>query len=69
MKSVTEALPDATLVFVTHRISTLSYVDRVIMLEGGRLVAFDTVDALMHSNASFRDLVEKGSGPTQAAAQ
>ena len=36
---LTELLPGKTLVLVSHRASLLSLVDRVIILDGGRVVA------------------------------
>lgn len=56
MQRVVEALPDATLIFVTHRPSTLAYVDRAMVLSNGRLAAFDTPDALRQENGEFQEL-------------
>jgi ATP-binding cassette, subfamily B, bacterial MsbA len=53
-------IPTATVLFVTHRISTLGYVDRVLMLEDGRVVAFDTPDAVGVTSAEFRRLFDVG---------
>lgn len=56
MTKLNEVLGDATLLFVTHRASTLAYVDRVIVMENGRVAAFDTPDALLKSNPEYRAL-------------
>ncbi len=46
-----------TMVIIAHRLSTLKSCTRVMVIEGGRLAAFDTPDALMHSNAFYREAV------------
>lgn len=48
--------PEAVFLFVTHRASTLSYVDRVMLLERGKLLALATHDELIHANATYRTL-------------
>jgi ATP-binding cassette, subfamily B, bacterial MsbA len=50
----------ATVLFVTHRISTLRYVDRVLMLEEGKIVAFDSPDAIEVTSEAFRRLFNVG---------
>lgn len=56
LSGVAEALKDATVIYVTHRPSTLEYVDRVLMLEAGEVVGFDTHAALEANNAQYRYL-------------
>jgi ABC-type multidrug transport system fused ATPase/permease subunit len=46
----------ATILFVTHRYSTITYVDRVIMLSEGRVVAIDTPERIAAQSAEFRTL-------------
>lgn len=58
MASVIAALDGATLIFVTHRPSTLAYVERVIVMSEGRLVASDTPAALAQDNPAFNSLFE-----------
>ncbi|HXD55058.1 MAG TPA: ABC transporter ATP-binding protein [Solirubrobacteraceae bacterium] len=45
---------DLTLFIIAHRMSTLDICDRVMVIMGGRLVAFDTIDALRENNAYYR---------------
>lgn len=59
MQALEEELKDKTLFFVTHRASTLAYVDRVLVLQDGRLVAFDTPDRLLEHNPEFQTLFEE----------
>ncbi|MBD3677166.1 MAG: hypothetical protein HUJ27_02055 [Rhodobacteraceae bacterium] len=59
MQALEEELKDKTIFFVTHRASTLPYVDRVIVLQDGRLVPFDTPDRLLEHNPEFQTLFEE----------
>lgn len=56
MSNLLEEIPGRTILFVTHRASTLQYVDRVLLLESGHLLAFDTPTQLARDSAYFRDL-------------
>ena len=47
---------EATILFVTHRYSTIAYVDRVIMLSEGRIVGIDTPERIAGSSDDFRRL-------------
>jgi ATP-binding cassette, subfamily B, bacterial MsbA len=53
----------ATILFVTHRYSTITYVDRVIMLNEGRIVGIDTPDRIAGSSEEFRKLFNLTDGP------
>jgi ATP-binding cassette subfamily B protein len=46
-----------TTVIIAHRLSTVAAVDRVIVLEGGRIVESGTHDALLHGSTFYRQLV------------
>lgn len=56
MEAVVQGAKDSTMLFVTHRPSTLEWVDRVLVLDHGRVVGFDTHEALMVENALYRSL-------------
>lgn len=58
MESVIAALEGATLIFVTHRPSTLAYVERVMVMSDGQLVANDTPAALAQDNPAFLSLFD-----------
>ena len=47
-----------TLIIVAHRMSTLEMCDRVMVILDGRLVAFDTKDALQENNEYYRQATE-----------
>jgi len=47
---------DSTTLFITHRPSTLEWVDRIMMLEDGHLVAFDNHVNLVTNSEAYRTL-------------
>jgi ABC-type multidrug transport system fused ATPase/permease subunit len=56
MESIVEGLGGKTVLFITHRESTLKYVDRVLHMQGGELVGFDSIEVLRASDPDFRSL-------------
>lgn len=55
--AATEALPgDKTVVMIAHRLSTVRRCDRILVLDKGRVVGFDTWDVLDAENATFKTL-------------
>jgi ABC-type multidrug transport system fused ATPase/permease subunit len=56
METVVRELRGATVLFVTHRPSTLNYVDRVLMLDAGQIVAFDSHETLERQNERYQTL-------------
>ena len=57
LERVTTDLRDRTLLFVTHRPATLDYVDRILLLDEGRLVAFGTKAELEAGSERYRTLL------------
>lgn len=56
METVVKELKGATVLFVTHRPSTLNYVDRVLMLDAGQIVGFDRHETLQRENERYQTL-------------
>ncbi|MEL6207343.1 MAG: ABC transporter ATP-binding protein, partial [Pseudomonadota bacterium] len=56
LENIRTHIRDATVMFVTHRSSTLGFVDRVIMLDAGQVVGFDTFARLAEEHNEFRTL-------------
>ncbi|AYG03387.1 ABC transporter ATP-binding protein [Gryllotalpicola protaetiae] len=52
-----EVLADRTVVLIAHRQSTLHLADRVVLVDGGRVVDEGTHDELMARNAAYRVLL------------
>jgi ATP-binding cassette subfamily B protein len=47
-----------TTLIIAHRLSTVAHVDRVVVLDSGRIVESGTHDELIHSSTFYRQLVQ-----------
>lgn len=56
-QTLAELKGEVTLVIIAHRLSTLANCDRIVVLGGGRVQAFDTAENLMSSNEFYRQAV------------
>ncbi len=61
-KALWAALPEATKIVVAQRVSTITGADRIIVLEGGRIVGDGTHDELLKTNDTYREIVESQLG-------
>jgi ABC-type multidrug transport system fused ATPase/permease subunit len=61
-ESLTALKQDLTLFVVAHRMSTLDMCDRVMVVVGGELAGFDTIDLLQVDNAYYRSASKLASG-------
>lgn len=52
---------DKTVFMISHRLSTLTCCDKIMVMDSGHLVAFDTYDQLSKHCALFQSMVEKSS--------
>jgi len=60
-KQVSESLDalKCTRIVIAHRLSTIKNCDRILYLEGGRIVEDGTYDELIQAGGLFADLVER----------
>ena len=60
-RQVSEALDGmgCTRLVIAHRLSTIKHCDRILVLEGGRIVEDGTYDELLKMNGRFAELVER----------
>ena len=60
-KSITDAIGklNCTRIFIAHRLSTIKNADRIIMLEGGKIVEEGTYRELIDRKGKFAELVER----------
>ena len=56
MIALLETLKNETVIFVTHRPALFEYVDKVLMLEKGRVVGFDEPSKIDKTSTEFREL-------------
>lgn len=64
-KAFAEEIPGTTKLIIAQRISSIQHADRVIVMENGKVNAFDTPERLLAENAIYRDVYEQqtaGSG-------
>ncbi|KAF9115455.1 hypothetical protein BGX27_007708 [Mortierella sp. AM989] len=58
--TIRNELGDSTLITVAHRLRTIMDYDRVLVLEQGRLLEFDSpINLITNPSSRFRDMVEK----------
>lgn len=58
-KAFKEEIPDTTKIIIAQRISSIEDADRVLILEDGRINAFDTPENLLKNNEIYRDIVNQ----------
>ena len=60
-KQVSESLDalKCTRIVIAHRLSTIKNCDRILYLEGGRIVEDGTYDELIEKGGLFAELVER----------
>lgn len=58
-KTVREQLSDRTVLTIAHRLATIADSDRVLVMDAGEIVEFDTPSNLLESDGYFARLVEE----------
>ena len=60
-KKVSDALDQlkCTRIVIAHRLSTIKHCDRILYLEGGKILEDGTYDELIALNGKFAELVER----------
>ncbi len=58
-KAFAEEIPGTTKIIIAQRISSVEHADRVIVMEDGRVDAFDTPENLLKTNEIYRDVYEQ----------
>ena len=65
LQSIASEPKGRTILFVTHRPATLDYVDRILMLDAGRVVAFGPRAELERESEAYRTLITSAMEPRE----
>ena len=57
-KAFREEIPDTTKIIIAQRISSIEDADRVIVLDDGRIDAFDTPQQLLKTNKIYQEVYQ-----------
>jgi ATP-binding cassette subfamily B protein len=55
-----EAMRNRTTIIIAHRLSTIALADEIVVLDGGRIAAHGTHDALLGTSPVYREIYEHG---------
>ena len=58
---------DRTTIIIAHRPATIALADRVVLLDGGRVVADGTHDELLATDARYREVLARAEADELAA--
>ena len=58
-KAFAEEIPGTTKIIIAQRISSIEHADRVIVMDDGKVNAFDTPERLLAENAIYKDVYEQ----------
>lgn len=62
-RAIKETFSQATVVSIAHRLNTVADFDKILVLDGGKLVEFDTPTALLRDTTSLFAQMANASGP------
>lgn len=65
LKNFIDLSRNKTVIFVTHRLSSVRQADKVLVLKQGKVVGYDSHDVLMKDNAYYSELYRLQSEPYQ----
>ena len=57
-KAFREVIPETTKIIIAQRIASVQDADRIIVLDNGRVVGFDTHDSLLRSSPIYQEIYE-----------
>ncbi len=61
-KAFKEAIPGTTKIIIAQRVSSIQDADRIIVMEDGKIDAFDTHERLLETNEIYREVFESQTG-------
>ncbi len=57
-RAFAEEIPDTTKIIIAQRISSVEHADKIIVLEGGKIIAMGNHDTLMQTSDVYREIYE-----------
>ncbi|MDD6435349.1 MAG: ABC transporter ATP-binding protein, partial [Clostridiales bacterium] len=57
-KALSENIPDTTKIIIAQRISSVQDADRIIVMDEGRVMAFDTHERLLETSEIYREVYD-----------
>lgn len=61
-KAFEQEIPDTTKLIIAQRVSSVQNADRIIVMDNGRVTAFDTHEKLLESSPIYREVYESQTG-------
>ncbi len=61
-KAFAEEIPDTTKFIIAQRVSSVQHADRIIVMDNGEVMAFDTHEALLETSPIYREVYESQTG-------
>jgi ATP-binding cassette subfamily B protein len=59
LEHIHQFMVDKTAILITHKVSSLQQFDRIIVMEGGKIVESGTHDELMHNGKLYLEMYKR----------
>ena len=61
-RAFAQKIPGTTKIIIAQRVNSVEHADRIIVMENGRINAFDTHENLLQTNEIYREIYETQTG-------
>jgi ATP-binding cassette subfamily B protein/subfamily B ATP-binding cassette protein MsbA len=59
LQNICKKFPDKTMIFIMHKLTTIINMPRIVLLDGGKIIADGTHNKLLSQNQLYREMYEK----------